>query len=432
MQRPLKFTLLGNHTLILILLSVVVFVGLISGSYPALFISSFKPSTILGRNVQQRSKALTMRNLLVVMQFAVAIAFIAGTLVVRNQLLFINKRDMGYHREQIITLAIKNNKKVRQNITAIKTELKRDANITGVSASSYLQSFNESGLNIKVLPARNPGEYVPIYGSFADYDYIDVFGLDIIEGRNFSREFASDAQGAILINESAAEACKWESPIGEKLNAWGLENLEIVGIFKNFHFRSLHEPIGPLFIILHPTYANYISIKMDMSDFDKTIAYIEKTMKNFAPELPFEYHFFDETVERMYRTEQKMAQLYDFISAMTMVIACLGIFGLSTSIAEQRRKEFGVRKVLGASVPEIIVLLWKEFIKLILIANILAWPIAFLIMTHWLQNFAYRIDIKIWMFLLSAFVALVIALLTVSYQSIKASRTNPVESLRYE
>lgn len=431
-QRPLRFDVIENQMLILVLISVVVFVGLVSGSYPALLISSFKPAAVLKGHLEKSSKTVAMRNILVVMQFAVTIVFIIGSFVVRDQLLFIKKTDMGYNREQIITLAVKNDRNIRQNIETIKTELKRNPKITAVSASSYLPNFNESGINIKVLPAKNPGEYVPVYGSIADYDYADVFGLDIVEGRNFSREFASDAQGAILINESAAEACKWESPVGEKLSAWGLDNLEIVGIIEDFHFRSLHEPIGPLFVILSPTYARYISVKMDMSDFDETIAYVEKTMKNFAPELPFEYHFFNETVERMYRAEQKIAQMYGCISVITIIIACLGIFGLSTSIAERRTKEIGVRKVLGASVLGITALLWKQFVKLVLIANIIAWPIAFYVMNHWLQNFVYRTDVKIWVFLLSAFVALAVALMTVSYQSIKAALADPIDSLRYE
>ena len=431
-QRPLRFDLAENHALILVLVSVVVFVGLVSGSYPALLISSFKPGPILKGNVEKSSKAVAMRNLLVVVQFAVTIVFIIGSFIVRDQLLFIRTTDMGYDREQIITLAVKNDRNVRQNIETIKTELKRNPKITAVSASSYLPNYNESGINIKVLPGKNPGEYVPIYGSIADYDYVDVFGLDIVEGRNFSREFASDTKGAILINESAADACKWESPVGKEVSAWGIDNLKIVGIIEDFHFRSLHEPIGPLFVILSPTYAGYISIKMDMSDFDETMAYVEKTMKNFAPGLPFEYRFFNETVERMYTAEQKIAQMYGCISVITIIIACLGIFGLSTSIAERRTKEIGVRKVLGASVLRITALLGMQFVKLVLIANLIAWPIAFIIMNHWLQNFVYRTDIKVWVFLLSAFVALAVALMTVSFQSVKAALANPMDSLRYE
>ncbi len=280
-----------------------------------------------------------------------------------------------------------------------------------------------------------------------DYDFIDLYGIDIAEGRNFSIDFAADAKGAFLLNESAVQLLGWKSPVDREFDDWfvngtGFHTAKIVGVVKDFHNLSLHKKIEPLYLYLPPQNLdyensrifchNYLSVKMTSSHISETITYLKEQMKKFSPQYPFEYQFFDEIFDQTYHTEKRTQQMLSVFAMIAILIACFGLFGLTAFTTEQRTKEIGIRKVLGATVPKIVALLTWEFTKWILVANIFALPIAYFAMHKWLQNFVYRINIGIWIFILSASLALIIALLTVSYQSIKAAVANPVESLRYE
>jgi putative ABC transport system permease protein len=429
-QRQLRLDPLQNPQFFLAIVFIALFVGLFAGSYPAMRMSGFRPIAVLSGTFTRSPKGSSLRNVLVLVQFAITIILIICTTAVRAQLKFIKTVDMGYTKEQIITLPVRVGS-IRQNILSIKTVLLQSSDIIAVSTSGRLPN-NIDTFTSRDWTGRNPDEPIPIYYNTADYDYIDLFGMQIVQGRNFSRDFPSDEKGAFLVNETAVKVAEWESPIGRKLTHWSGQTGVIVGVLKDFHLHSLHRPIEPLYVFLNPRDFSNIAIKIKPINIPATIDHVKEVMKKFSPSTPFSYSFFDEVFERAYFTEQRMGRVFGAFSFLAIFIACLGLFGLTTFAAEQRTKEIGIRKVLGASDAKIFLLLSKEFVRWVLLANIIAWPIAYFAMNTWLQNFAYRIHIGIVAFLISGGTALLIAYLTVSFQSIKSARANPVKSLRYE
>jgi putative ABC transport system permease protein len=429
-ERQLSLTPVKDPQLFFGLLFITLFVGLFAGSYPAIRMSGFRPISVLSGAFARSPKGSSLRNVLVLVQFSITIILIICTIAVREQLKFIKTVDMGYTKEQIITLPARGSF-IRQNIQPIKTELLQYSDIIAVSTSGRLPN-NIDTFTSRDWTGRNPDEPIPIYYNTADYDFIDLFGMQIVYGRNFSRDFPSDETGVFLVNEAAVRVAEWESPIGRKFTHWRGDTGKIVGVIKDFHLHSLHRPIKPLYIFLDARTFSYISIKMKSANIPATLDYVKGIMKKFSPSYPFSYSFFDEAFERAYFTEQRMGRVFSSFAVLAIFIACLGLFGLTAFAAEQRTKEIGIRKVLGASDSKIFLLLSKEFMKWVILANLIAWPVAYVAMNRWLQNFAYRIHIGIVAFLVSGGTALLIAYLTVSYQSIKSARANPVESLRYE
>ena len=433
-ERQLSFNPVQNPHLSLTVVLIILFAGLFAGSYPAFYISAFKPVTILKGAFKTSSKGAMLRNLLVMVQFSITIILVIATLIIRDQLHFINNRDMGYDKEQAVVLHVGDagtRKNFHNNLETIKAELKRNPGILSVAGSKRLpNNINFNPVNI--LPGKAAGTYTPIYAVWGDDEFVNLYGIKIIQGRNFSKDFPADKNGAILLNETAAKTSRWESPIGKEITYWGNRTGKIVGIMKDFHFHSLHSPIEPLCIYYEPEYFDYLSIKINAHNIPQTIVAIEKVIKKFSPKHPFEYHFFDEIFERSYRTEQKTGKLYGVFAFLSIIIACLGLLGLASFAAAQRTKEVGIRKSLGASTANITLLFLKEFVKWVFFANLIAWPVAYYAMNKWLQNFAYRTSIGIGTFILSGLIALLIALFTVAFQSIKAAGSNPVEALKYE
>jgi len=429
-ERQLSLNPIHNPQLSLGLVFITLFVGLFAGSYPAMRMSGFRPISVLSGAFTRSPKGSSLRNVLVLVQFSITIVLIICTIAVREQLKFIKNADMGYKKEQIITLPARGGS-VRRNIQSIKTELLQHSDIIAVSTSGRLPN-NIDTFTSRDWTGRNPDEPIPIYYNTAGYDFIDLFGIQIVQGRNFSRDFPSDEAGAFLVNETAVKVAEWQSPIGRKFTHWSGQTGKIVGVIKDFHLQSLHRPIEPLYIFLDTRTFSNISIKIKSANIPATIDYVERVLKKFSPSYPFSYSFFDEVFERAYFTEQRMGRVFGAFAILAIFIACLGLFGLTTFAAEQRTKEIGIRKVLGASDSKIFLLLSKEFVRWVLLANFIAWPISYFAMNKWLQNFAYRTHIGIVDFLLSGGTALLIAYLTVSYQSIKSARANPVDSLRYE
>ena len=432
--RQLSLNLLGNLQLLFVIISVILCVGLLSGGYPALFISSLKPVTSIKGRTLKSTKNAFLRNALVTAQFAITIFLIIGTLVVKNQIVYILNKDMGYAKDQIVVLHtgdISTRDNFHNKLETIKSELTRNPNIISVAGSKRLPNYMTLGA-VDILPGRETAGNIPMYAMWGDDDFINLYGIGITAGRNFSKEYPADREGAILINETAANACRWADPIGKKLTYWGNRTGVIVGIMKDFHFHPIHRPIEPFCIYYEPLYFDYLSIKIHGSDISKTITYIERIMKNFSPNHPFEYQFFDEIFERTYQTEQKTGKQFSVITILCILIACMGLFGLALFTTQQRTKEIGIRKVMGASVKHIMFLFTKEFLKWIVVANLVAWPVAYLVMNRWLQNFAFRIHIGWFHFLATGGISFAIALLTVSYQILKTATANPVDSLRYE
>jgi putative ABC transport system permease protein len=429
-ERQLSLNPLQNPALILGLVVITLIVGLFAGSYPAVRISDFKPISVLRGTFAKSKRGSSLRNVLVFIQFAITIILIICTTVIRKQLKFIKTVDMGYTKEQIITLPVRGSS-INENLQSIKTELLKYSGITAVSFSDRLPN-NIDTFTSRDWTGRNPEEPIPIFYNSADCDFTDLYDLEIVQGRSFSRDFLSDEGGAFLVNETAVKVAGWESPIGRSFTHWNGQTGKIVGVLKDFHLRSLHSPIEPLYVYLDTGNFSNLSIKIGTADIPATLDYVEGVMKNFSPAYPFSISFFDEVFERAYFTEQRMARIFGAFAFLAIFIACLGLFGLTVFAAELRTREIGIRKVLGASDSNIIFLLSKEFLRWVFLANLIAWPIAFYAMNRWLQNFAYRTHIGIAVFLISGGAALAIAALTVSYQSIKSARTNTADTLRYE
>jgi putative ABC transport system permease protein len=435
LETDLTFNILQNPFLLGGLIGITLITGVVSGFYPALFLSSFRPARLLkslAGSSAVSSRGSLFRKVLVVSQFAISITLIIGTLIIYSQMNFIRNMNLGFNKDQLIFMSLKGD--IQQKRDSFQNDLLKNPNIAGVTLASSLPSYvgnTASGFSWEGMDAD-----LKPYWQFVstDFDYIPTLGIEIIEGRNFSRQFSTDISEAIIVNEKAAAIMGFESPVGKRFDLW--ENqAKIIGVVRNFHFRPVHQQIEPLMIwIGSNAFKRQILVRLrpHTSNLQNTLAHIEEVWRMYAPGFPFEFHFLNEAFDQNYRDEQKFGKITRYFTLFAILISCLGLFGLAAYMAEQRTKEVGIRKTLGATVPNIVLHFLKEYWPLIVLANVLAWPLAYFLMTKWLQSFAYRAHIGILIYMLSGTLALVIALLTVSYQAIKAATANPVDSLRYE
>ena len=421
-----------NPATIALLLLIGLLVGVISGSYPAFYLSSTSPSESLKGAISRGKRGLWLRNVLVIFQFTISIFLIIGTLAVNQQLKFFQNKKLGFEKERV--LIISNPGALGSKLIPFKKTLRGDSNVMNVSGSNTLpgRNFINNG-----FWAEKVDQSFTLNLCACDYDFMDTLKLELDRGRFFSPDFPSDSHAAIL-NQKAVELLGWEDPIGKRIGNWEKNKgrFTVIGVVKDFHYESLHQEIRPQVLFLSGGYfdftESFISVRFDTQDIHGTIKLLENTWNRFAPGKPFEYSFLDEDYNRLYLNEKQTRRLFLIFSILAVFIACLGLFGLASFIADRRTKEIGIRKVLGAPVTGIIRSLNRSFLEWVLLANILAWPLAWIIMNSWLNNFAYRIDLSWWMFVLSAGLAILIALITVSFQTVKAALINPVESLRYE
>lgn len=420
-----------NGYLYLFLPGLAVGVGILSGIYPSLFLASCQPVKTIRAYFSFRTNRSPFRVVSVVGQFTIAVLLIACTGLVFKQLHYIQKRPLGFQADFVIKMPL--NDSLRRRFQSFKNELLQNSNVQFVTASQaipYDDDFKTGGIE---WAKKDPSIVPTMRYSITQFNYLETFGMEIVEGRSFSREYPSDINN-FVINEEAVRYMSLEHPVGTHIRFWGREG-QVIGVVKDFHHVSLHRKILPHVFTVHPALygaLKYISIKIKPEAVPDTIRYIKEISEKFAPYYPFEYSFLDKGIDDLYQAEQRLGKIFGFFAFVAIFISCLGIFGLSAFTAEQRTKEIGVRKVLGATSSGLVVLLSKEFIRWVLLANVFSWPVALLVMRKWLQNFAYRTDMGLGIFLLAGLVSLLIALLSLSFQAIKAALADPVKSLKYE
>lgn len=428
--KQMSVEILYNFQYLAGMLLLVLFVGIIAGSYPAFYLTSFIPVEVLRGKIKAGLKSGGIRSILVIFQFTLSIGLIICTLLIYKQLNHLQHKDIGFDKENV--LVIRNVEALGTNKPAFKEELIKLPQIESASISNLVPPDVEYS---DIFRPRGGDEQDHGFNyCFVDEDHLETLDLTMADGRFFSREFTSDS-GAVVINEAAAKLIGWNNPVGEKLQTFWKENdedvREVIGVVKDYNFQSLKKEITSLVIFLG-TQGNNILVKLTAGDVDRKIELIETKWKSFAHEAPFDYSFIDDDFNAKFRKEQQLGKIFFVFTCFAIFIACLGLFGLVTFTAEQRSKEIGIRKAMGATSNGIIKLLSQEYFKLITISFIAAIPVSYIIISWWLKNFAYKINIGVFSFLLGGIIALIIAILTVSYQSIKAASKNPVESLRYE
>jgi putative ABC transport system permease protein len=432
-DKKLTFQTLIQPSVALALLGFGLFIGLVAGSYPAFYLSSFKPIAVLKTKFAAKGKGLGLRSGLVVFQFIISVILIVGTTVVYQQLAFIQNKKLGYDKDQLLVL--RNTYLLGKNENVLKQNLLQDPRVASVTTSAFTPAGPTDTNMSGSYPDENSNHVRRTILYQVDDKYIPTMGMEMKKGRNFSKDLATDSSG-VIINEALAKNFGWgESALGHIVNRLrdtegGTKAYKVIGMVKDFHFKTLHEEIAPMMMVLEESHG--LIIKVKTKDVSSLLTSIKTEWEKFNTEEPFSYAFIDELFYKTYTAEQKTGTILFIFAGLTIFIACLGLFGLATFTAEQRTKEIGIRKVLGASVPNIIALLSKEFIVLVSVAILIATPIAWWAMTKWLQDFAYRITINVWIFVLAGVMALLIALLTVSFQAIKAAVANPVKSLRTE
>ena len=427
-SKKLSIHYFDNMYFLLGLAVIILFVGFASGIFPAFFISALKPVTVLRGKLKASSKGSALRKSLIVSQFSISILFIISTLIVFSQLNHMRNMKLGLDKEHVVTIPIYD-KDVLGKLDAIKNEFLRNSSVLSVSVSDFSPGKSNMYQNYR-YEGMSDGEYPMIRWLVVDHDFIETFGIELVDGRDFSERFPSDVNHAYILNQAAVKEIGWESPVGKELEI--INKGPVIGVVKDFNFKPLHQKIEPVALYIYPKLYQYISVRISPDNIPSALTFLKNKWQELIPGQTFQYSFLDEDFDNLYKAEMRLGKIFTVVTCLTVFIACLGLFGLAAFEAVQRTKEIGIRKVLGASVAGIVLLLSKEFSKWILLANIVAWPVAYYAMNRWLQNFAYRINIGPWVLILSAVLAFVVALLTVSYQAVKAAFADPVDTLRYE
>ncbi|MFC1492507.1 ABC transporter permease [candidate division KSB1 bacterium] len=427
--KQLELGYFNNPLVILLLTLTMIIIGILAGIYPAFFLSAFKPVAIIKGTFIKGVKNSYLKNAFVSIRMAISIILIICTLVVSQQLKYIFERDLGFEEENLLVIS-NAARSLGQNWDAFKNDILQDPDIVHVGgASSVLGEILSSEVFYPEGKTAQDGVY--FWRLFTEYDLKETMQMEIVKGRYFSKEFSTDTE-SIVINETGAERLGWANPIGKQISMANNIDFTIVGVVKDFHFHSLYKKIEPLAIILVNGSPNLMLIRAGGENLTTTLTFVEEKWKQYTSESPFQYNFIESNIENIYRSEQSTKILFSIFSALGIFLACMGLLSMAAIATAHRTKEIGIRKVYGASVSNIVLLLSREYTSLLIIANILAWPAAWYIMNKWLEIFSYRTDIELWMFVFSAVLISVLSLITVSSQTVKASYSNPIDSLRYE
>lgn len=433
-NKQLPFTYVTQAPVLLSLAGIVIFAGIIGGSYPAFYLSGFNPVNVLKGKMAVRGGNAIFRKFLVIVQFSISIFMLISTLIVFDQLQFMREKDLGFSKERVLRISLSGDELFRKS-TVVAERMRQTRGVAAVATTGAApgQGIGKNLMKVEDNEGRMVDRGVDLFS--ADYDFVKTMGMEIVNGRDFSREISSDTTFAILVNESMVSRMAWDDPIGKKFVFGGGPNSEkqVVGVVKDYHQNSLYDVIEPLIIILRPNNGNLI-VKTHEGDVRESIAAIEATWNEVNPGYPFEYTFLDQDFNSQYKSDEKRSQIFTAFSILTIIIACLGLLGLVAFTTEQRYKEIGVRKAIGATVRSLVVLMSKEFFILVGIGMLLAFPAAWYFTNTWLQNFAYRIELDgEWTtFVLSALLAFVITLVTVGFHVVRAASSNPVKALRDE
>jgi putative ABC transport system permease protein len=442
--KSISFNLFTNPMLALLILTAGIVIGVLAGIYPALVLSGFQPIKVLKNMKLNGSGAGTnwLRKALVVIQFSLSALLIVSSTIVYRQIKYLNNKDLGFNKEQVVYFPIRDSlANNQQTLETFKSELKRSPNVVSVTSGYGLPGDQFAGDGINV---GNENKVHSANVFVGDEDYVKTLGLRIIAGRDFSRDMSTDVREAFIINEMAVKEFGFGTPekaIGQPLswNEWvpadtlnPVKKGKVIGVVQDFHYKSLHEKVTASVIQLYPQVAFKVAVKLKTADIKNTIAYINNTWNKFSPAYPMDYKFMDETYGKMYKNEEKLGSLLWIFTLMAIIVGCMGLFALAAFSAEQRTKEIGIRKVLGASAFNIVGLLSKNFLLLVLIASLIAFPVAWWAMNNWLKEFPYRVNISWWIFFAAGSIAAIIALITISFQAIKAAIANPVKCLRTE
>ncbi|OQX80967.1 MAG: hypothetical protein B6D61_01245 [Bacteroidetes bacterium 4484_249] len=437
--KTLSFNFFKNPVIFIEVIIITLFVGLVSGSYPAFYLSSFQPAMVLKGTVSKSGKSVgLLRKILVVFQFFIAIFMLIGTMVVSGQLRYLKNKDLGFEKENLIVMELADSA-FRSKVQTFKEELLQNSNIiSATNSTGFPGSINR--IRIMKIEKDNSMEEQAVIYALTDYNFTETLGLEIIKGRDFDREMGTDGLEAVIINETAAKEFGWKNEaIGKKIHyrfkrdGSGGRILKVIGVVKDFNFKSLHNKIEPVIYIINEEPADYLCCRISNQNKKETLEYIELKWNEFDAKRPFDYEYLENTMDEMYKADDKISMLINITALLTIFIALLGLLGLFSFIAQQKTKEIGVRKILGASIGNILTSLYKEFILLIVIAFILVVPIAWWLFDMWLSsNFIYHQELKWYYFLLSGLLALIVGMTTISYHIIKVASGNPVDAIKHE
>lgn len=439
--KELSLSFRQSSDVISISFGIAIMLGAISGIYPSIFLSSFQPIVILKGRVSPQNESSVLRKFLVISQFAISAIMISGTLIVASQLFYMNNKDMGFNKEDIL-VSVMRDSTLRANVPDLKRELLKNSNVKNVAASSMLIGFGGSKSVHSYEDENDMSEYVLNF-NMVDYEYIDLMEIKIFQGRKFSSGLDDSNTGSFIVNQSAAEKFNWGvDAVGKKME-FGVEiegeeddvlKGNVVGVIQDYHFQPLQNDIEPINLILNTEAENrrYLHVKLNAENREETIEYIKSIWDKYSPNWSFTYFFLDERMKNNYESERTLTWIFSIFSLISILIASLGLFGVSSFMAEQRSKEIGIRKVVGASVSRLVYMLTREFLRLIIIANVLAIPFVYWVASKWLSDFTYHITVELWMFLSTVAISLLIGLGTVSWLSFKLASSDPVKIIRYE